>query len=99
MHSHDLYFFSAGAIISSGLTYLSKSASLITLSSMALSLRVIPFLWAFLAVLEAASYPLHQSVNEFERVVKEKLTNDRVKTCDKHQAVGSVSGVILCISR
>ena len=66
---------------------------------MALSLRVIPFLWAFLAVLEAASYPLRQSVNELEMVVKEKLTNDRVETCDKHQAVGFVSNVILCIGR
>lgn len=52
-------YFSFGAIISSGRTYLSKSASLMVFNSIALSFRVIPFLCAFLAVFEAASYPDH----------------------------------------
>ena len=49
------YFFSLGAIMSSGLTYLSKSSSLSALSSIALSLSVKPFLWAFFATLLAMS--------------------------------------------
>lgn len=44
--------------MSSGRTYLSKSSSLIVFSSRALSLRVMPFLCAFFAVFEAASYPM-----------------------------------------
>ena len=53
-HTH-IYLCSLGAIISSGRTWLSKSSSLRALSSMALSLRVRPFLWAFLATLLAMS--------------------------------------------
>lgn len=53
--THVYFLASAGAIMSSGRTYLSKSSELMTLSSMAASLRVRPFLWACLAVLEAAS--------------------------------------------
>jgi hypothetical protein len=48
--------------MSSGRTYLSKSSSLIVFSSNALCFRVMPFLCAFFAVLEAASYPVNKLV-------------------------------------
>ena len=53
--TQSLPLYSFGLIMSSGRTCLSKSSSLMTPSSMALSFSVMPFLCAFLAVLEALS--------------------------------------------
>lgn len=53
--ANKYYFFSLGLSIEFGSTYLSKSSSLNAFSSIALSFKVKPFLWAFFATLEAAS--------------------------------------------